>query len=235
MHLDDLNNSQIILLVILLTILLSFAITIALFAFYGSPTSQQKISQTFNRIVERTVEKEITTEAPATTIIREVISQNNGEILSKIKNNLFPIYNNKDKFIGYGVAIATNKLIIPFQTEEDLYLKYDGDKYNLSSSDEFREGYTVSGIETELSFFGEFVTKDSISLGDVIYLYTRDANSEKYFETFITEISSVDGEQMFFPFISTGQFGTNTIVVSKDEKLLGFLNQNGSIRLVLGQ
>lgn len=90
-HIEDLNKTQLILLVILLSFVTSIATGVIAAALVEQASPQT--TQTINRVVQRTIEK-VTTESPGETIVQTVIVKEGDlvvDAVDKARKTFFPL------------------------------------------------------------------------------------------------------------------------------------------------
>lgn len=142
---ENLTKQQII----LLTLLVSFVTSIATGIITVSLMDQAPVgvTQTINRVVERTIEKVVPqTVKPDTVTVKETIIVNEGDQITKaIENNknitvrLYKKTGDIETFIGLGVWASTDgKVIFPddlttYEGESIIAVSSDGTKYNMES------------------------------------------------------------------------------------------------------
>ncbi|MFT5180108.1 MAG: enoyl reductase-like protein [Candidatus Paceibacteria bacterium] len=229
---EDLNAQQIV----LLTLLVSFVTSIATGIVTVSLLDQapEPITQTINRIVERTIEKVITEPGePGEKIIETVVVKEEDAIVEVVNSNsesivrIYDIINEaKGNFIGLGVIVdgggkvlASNKSIIEGTSYIGVYV---GGEFNLSTetTDNTKIIYLNPSETGNTSFNDVTLSSNTAQLGQsIILLSGRETN--KVTTGIVTELASIEDE--------AGESSVTGLVTSIDvENVL-----NGSIILNL--
>ncbi len=138
---EDLTKHQLILLTLLVTFVTSIATGIITFTLLSQ--APVEVTQTINRVVERTIEKVVPEEGDGGTVVKEVttVVSEEDSVLDSIEKNAKSIVRIKDsagEFVGLGVVVSDTGVIVvdrrSYSGTNHSALFYDGASYNISKS-----------------------------------------------------------------------------------------------------
>ena len=208
MHLDDLNNSQLVLLCLLITLIVSVAISVATLAFLtgrlGFEGSERTvINQTVNRVIERTIESrgdDIDLESIISSSIDELkksnlISIDTPVTVNQYKESIVSI-NEGGFFLGRGIYINREGDIYSFRIPRDsrIYSVTNGERttqYKLKSENSniitpiINEGEPKLVLDT----FFPIINKNKLTIGTEVSLITIRDEDLDFYKSYISNLS----------------------------------------------
>ena len=249
MHIDDITNSQLILLVLLIVFVTSAATTIVVVSVLGSDKTTSGVSsiKTLNRIIERTVEREVAVgsepeeneiihladillESDLVFLMNLVNSEKSHSVVEEIRKSTTPLTTLDGESIGYGFLIGNSKKRI-LKTSNLPYSEahidsISGEIGSIRSGD---EDYSIIDFEEEINLSNLSVADNSkLDVGMVVYGYEKTGEIERFVAGVIYEvIKDSDGVvEYFLPSFYADMINPGSIILNSEAEFIGLIQES---------
>ena len=246
MHIDDLTNSQLILLVLLVVFVASIATSIATIALYSeSETPNTPVVRTLNRIIERTIEKPVESQTNNSQLVEEdirfiqgLVSINNSkEVVNRLRRSSVILTTINGEYLGIGFAVGEDKkkTLLPRIISQSV-AHIDDIEGPLGKIKPNDEGFSLVTFEEEVNDSYLTVADPSkIDIGMAIYAYEKTRNIERLIDGVVYEVvrGRDDTIRYLLPSFFKSILNPGAIVVTEDGEFIGFVqDSSGAIGLV---